>query len=121
MRRAAKCNGLRQRAKSNETERLCQLERSIADTHPSSEHFRSRHLVCNAMMGIMPASSRSTLTRYAEMRDFSQTPEPPPEDTQRSGPLTFTIQKHAARRLHYDLRLEIGGALVSWPIPQGPS
>src|SRR5207248_10732201 len=79
------------------------------------------HLVCNAMMGIMPASSRSTLTRYAEMRDFSQTPEPPPEDTQRSGPLTFTIQKHAARRLHYDLRLEIGGALVSWPIPQGPS
>lgn len=36
-------------------------------------------------------------------------------------PLTFTIPKYAARRLHYDLRLEIDGVLVSWPIPQGPS
>src|SRR5438128_2140794 len=109
MRRAAKSNGLRQRAKSNETERLCQLRRSIADTDPAREYFPSRHLVCNAMMGSMPASSRSALTRYAEMRDFSQTREPPPEDAKRSGPLTFTIQKHAARRLHYDLRLEIDG------------
>src|SRR5919106_132304 len=55
------------------------------------------------------------------MRDFSRTPEPPPAQAPRSGPLTFTIQKHAARRLHYDLRLEIDGVLVSWPIPQGPS
>src|SRR5437762_1429232 len=55
------------------------------------------------------------------MRDFTRTPEPPPSQTNRSGPLTFTIQKHAARRLHYDLRLEVDGVLVSWPIPQGPS
>src|SRR5690348_12407230 len=55
------------------------------------------------------------------MRDFSRTPEPAPSRVDRGGPLTFTIQKHAARRLHYDLRLEIGGVLVSWPIPQGPS
>jgi bifunctional non-homologous end joining protein LigD len=61
------------------------------------------------------------LDRYARMRDFSRTPEPPPAHVTRTGPLTFTIQKHAARRLHYDLRLEIGGVLVSWPIPKGPS
>jgi bifunctional non-homologous end joining protein LigD len=63
----------------------------------------------------------AALTRYEEMRDFSRTPEPPPSAEPRSGPLTFTIQKHAARRLHYDLRLEIDGVLVSWPIPSGPS
>src|SRR5215472_6440578 len=61
------------------------------------------------------------LRRYAEMRDFSRTPEPPPAAGKRGGPLTFTIQKHAARRLHYDFRLEIDGVLVSWPIPKGPS
>ena len=61
------------------------------------------------------------LDDYARMRDFSRTPEPPPARVTRSGPLTFTIQKHAARRLHYDLRLEIDGVLVSWPIPKGPS
>ncbi|MBV8717080.1 MAG: DNA ligase D [Chloroflexi bacterium] len=55
------------------------------------------------------------------MRDFSRTPEPPPAAVRRGGPLTFTIQKHAARRLHYDFRLEIDGVLVSWPIPKGPS
>jgi bifunctional non-homologous end joining protein LigD len=55
------------------------------------------------------------------MRDFSRTPEPPPAAVARGGPLTFTIQKHAARRLHYDFRLEMDGVLVSWPIPKGPS
>src|SRR5215218_3828143 len=65
--------------------------------------------------------SAGPLARYEELRDFSRTPEPRPTTSQRTGPLTFTIQKHAARRLHYDLRLEIDGVLVSWPIPQGPS
>jgi bifunctional non-homologous end joining protein LigD len=65
--------------------------------------------------------SKKSLARYEKLRDFTRTPEPPPGPTSRNGPLTFTIQKHAARRLHYDLRLEIDGVLVSWPIPQGPS
>lgn len=63
-----------------------------------------------------------SLARYVEMRDFARTPEPKPHDARsRTGPLTFTIQKHRARRLHYDLRLEIDGVLVSWPVPRGPS
>lgn len=59
---------------------------------------------------------------YREKRDFTKTSEPsafvPGPD---QGPLRFCIQKHAARRLHYDLRLEVDGAMVSWAIPKGPS
>src|SRR5690348_10009250 len=69
----------------------------------------------------MAEASARQLEQYARMRDFSRTPEPPPSSVNRGGPLTFTIQKHAARRLHYDFRLEIDGVLVSWPIPKGPS
>jgi hypothetical protein len=45
------------------------------------------------------------LERYAEKRAFTRTPEPAPKlPTDRRGPLLFVIQKHAARRLHYDFR-----------------
>jgi bifunctional non-homologous end joining protein LigD len=62
------------------------------------------------------------LDEYRAKRDFSKTDEPAPhEAASRSGPLTFVVQKHAARRLHYDFRLEADGVLKSWPIPNGPS
>ena len=62
------------------------------------------------------------LDRYQEKRDFSQTREPAPAPARREpANLRFVIQKHAARRLHYDLRLELNGVLRSWAVPKGPS
>jgi len=62
------------------------------------------------------------LDKYREKRDFEVTAEPPPEAPAASGErLRFCIQKHAARRLHYDLRLEVHGVLKSWAVPKGPS
>ncbi|MBI1756939.1 MAG: ATP-dependent DNA ligase [Fimbriimonas ginsengisoli] len=59
---------------------------------------------------------------YEEKRSFAVTPEPSGAgEAPGTGPLRFCIQKHAARRLHYDLRLELDGALVSWAVPKGPS
>ncbi|WP_239470027.1 DNA ligase D [Archangium violaceum] len=60
---------------------------------------------------------------YREKRDFTSTSEPAPEvpaPRGGSGPV-FVVHKHDATRLHYDLRLEIDGVLVSWAIPKGPS
>lgn len=62
------------------------------------------------------------LEEYRRKRDFAVTPEPPPSfRAKRRGPPRFMVHKHAARRLHYDLRLEMEGALASWAIPRGPS
>lgn len=68
----------------------------------------------------MTRSRPSTdLEHYATKRDFTVTPEPAPAFHERSGPLLFVIHEHAARRLHYDLRLELDGVLKSWAVPNG--
>jgi bifunctional non-homologous end joining protein LigD len=62
------------------------------------------------------------LDRYGHKRDFELTREPTPKAAPEGrGPLIFIVQKHAARNLHYDFRLEIDGVLKSWPVPKGPS
>src|SRR5687767_1507321 len=58
---------------------------------------------------------------YDLKRDFTKTPEPPMERKAGEGQLRFVIQKHQATQLHYDLRLELDGALKSWAVPKGPS
>ncbi len=61
------------------------------------------------------------LKRYREKRDFTRTREPEGVKVKSGKKLSYVIQKHAARRLHYDFRLEWKGALMSWAVPKGPS
>jgi bifunctional non-homologous end joining protein LigD len=72
----------------------------------------------------MPEQSFMTdmgLEKYASKREFDKTPEPKPGLRHEAGRLRFVVQKHAARALHYDLRLELEGVLKSWAVPKGPS
>ena len=64
---------------------------------------------------------RDPLARYREMRRFDETPEPSGRRARKQRTPVFVIQMHAARSLHYDFRLEVGGVLVSWAVPKGPS
>jgi len=69
-------------------------------------------------------SPPAQLTEYRRKRDFGRTQEPSGETTSsptRPGRLRFVIQKHAARNLHFDLRLELDGVMKSWAVPKGPS
>src|SRR5580692_6952150 len=61
------------------------------------------------------------LEEYRQKRQFDRTTEPPGTETAAKSENTFVVQKHAARRLHYDFRLAIEGTLKSWAVPKGPS
>lgn len=61
------------------------------------------------------------LAAYLGKRDFTRTPEPFADIAATSDAPRYSVQKHAARRLHFDLRLEWEGALLSWAITRGPS
>src|SRR5262245_49857290 len=61
------------------------------------------------------------LDEYARKRQFEKTPEPKPAIPEPAPTLAYCIQRHHARQLHYDLRLEVGGVLKSWAVPKGPT
>jgi bifunctional non-homologous end joining protein LigD len=66
------------------------------------------------------------LDEYKRKRDFSTSPEPAGDQekarrSRRGKPLYFCVQKHLASHLHYDLRIEHDGVLMSWAVPKGPS
>jgi DNA ligase D-like protein (predicted 3'-phosphoesterase) len=66
---------------------------------------------------------KNKLASYKAKRTFTTTPEPPAKKKTRTttkNPI-FVIHKHAARNLHYDFRIEVGGVLKSWAIPKGIS
>ncbi|MGH9785605.1 MAG: DNA polymerase ligase N-terminal domain-containing protein, partial [Terriglobia bacterium] len=70
-----------------------------------------------------------SLKEYARKRTFGRTPEPPPAEERSSavsagasvGKPAFVVQRHHARALHYDFRLEMDGVLKSWAVPKGPT
>ena len=75
------------------------------------------------MPPVTKKTRRGDLAEYARKRDFAHTPEPSgatkPGARRAAG--VFVVQRHAARRIHYDFRLELDGVLKSWAVPRGPS
>ena len=64
---------------------------------------------------------QTSLSTYRRKRDFKVTPEPQGRAVSSSAELQFVIQRHEARQLHFDFRLELDGVLKSWAVPKGPS
>lgn len=75
-------------------------------------------LVVVSSLGVTMSAKSSTLKTYKTKRDFTKTPEPKNNTTQKKSTHTFVIQQHWASHKHFDLRLRIGNVLKSWAVPK---
>ncbi|MCG2578604.1 DNA ligase D [Dechloromonas sp. XY25] len=93
--------------------------RDKTGTAPAEDSFR---LQTETGHKASRSKTEPALAEYRRKRDFTATREPAAGRArgQAMAPL-YVVQKHAARRLHYDFRLELGGTLKSWAVPKGPS
>ena len=69
----------------------------------------------------MPSKRSAPLKDYQRKRDFKRTAEPKAKTKASATGRLFVVQKHRARQLHYDFRIELDGVLLSWAVPKGPS
>jgi bifunctional non-homologous end joining protein LigD len=91
---------------------------------PQSRRHASKGAVRNSRRprgGDIQLALGNLLDEYKRKRDFTATAEPPAHVGATQTGRSFVVQKHAARQLHYDFRLELDGVLKSWSIPKGPS
>jgi bifunctional non-homologous end joining protein LigD len=72
-------------------------------------------------MAVKKRYAKGRLAEYRRKRDFSRTAEPRGGRRVAARKLAYVIQKHAARNVHFDLRLELDGVMKSWAVPKGPS
>src|SRR5436309_13680874 len=67
-----------------------------------------------------PSAAAALLDEYSKKRAFDATPEPAPAPAPREGLLLLVVQKHSARQLHYDFRLQCDAVLKPCAVPRGP-
>src|SRR5438105_6293555 len=107
-------------AAASRARRALALPAQARRRRPRRHAARARARRASRRRGDGGAMATSSLRDYNRKRNFTRTAEPRGKLRRQTGKL-FVVHKHAARRLHYDLRLELDGVLKSWAVARGPS